>query len=165
VAESRIGDRGAELLLSSPYLTSLRELNLSFCSIYDDGVQALAASPHLSGLETLDLTRDHLGRPGVRALAESTTLTHLRELRLAHAGVPDAALADLADSPLMAGLEVLDLQGNRECGDAGLASLITSISSPTSTSTPRTWATSVSRRSPSPRIFRSCTRCRWDATT
>src|SRR5262249_33390409 len=88
------------------------------------GAHALATSPHLAGLEALDLTRNHVGAVGIRALAEPHAFPKLRQLRLGHCGVPDASLADLAGSPLLAHLEHLDLQGNRECGDAGLAALL-----------------------------------------
>jgi uncharacterized protein (TIGR02996 family) len=126
VEDSRVGDLGAGLFLTSPHLAGLRNLNLTFCSINDGGVHALATSPHLVGLEALDLTRNRVGAVGMRALSRASAFPRLRQLRLGHCGVPDGSLADLAASTLLANLEWLDLQGNRQCGDSGLAALLES---------------------------------------
>jgi uncharacterized protein (TIGR02996 family) len=126
VAESRIGDLGAGLLAQSPHLAGLSELHLGHCGLTGTGVQALASCGYLESLEVLDLARNAVGRLGLHSLAETDSLPNLRTLCLAHAEVPDSALIRFADSPLLARLERLDLQANRDCGDLGLTVLVES---------------------------------------
>jgi uncharacterized protein (TIGR02996 family) len=126
VAESRLGDAGVALLAGSPHLGDLRVLNLAHCSVRDGGPAALAASAALAGLGALDLTRNHVGAAGLVGLTRCDAFPRLRRLRLGHNNIPDEALRVLAGSRLLAGLEHLDLQGNRECGGAGLTALVDS---------------------------------------
>ncbi|KAF0974268.1 hypothetical protein FDP41_006878 [Naegleria fowleri] len=65
-------------LATSPYLTSLKHLNLSFCRLVTDSeVKELAQSEYLTKLETLLLQGTSITDEGVKAIATSSTLIHL----------------------------------------------------------------------------------------
>jgi uncharacterized protein (TIGR02996 family) len=69
-------------LVYSPWMSRLRDLNLSSNGLDDRAVRTLAASPNIAGLRTLDLRGNNLTMAGVRALAGSKFLTSLRKLEL-----------------------------------------------------------------------------------
>ena len=101
--ENNIGDRGAEALAASPYLTRLAKLTLYLNGISDAGVRALAASPTLANLVGLKLHGNYLiTDAGVKALAASPHLARLQTLWLGGVGAPGARA--LAASPALAGL-------------------------------------------------------------
>jgi uncharacterized protein (TIGR02996 family) len=108
-----VGPAGARHLADSPHLAGLRWLSLAQAGINDEALQALAAAPHLRP-RVLLLARSALDRGGEGAAAPPT-----------RNAVGPAGLAALAASPVLAGLEELDLSHN-PVGDAGLAALAAS---------------------------------------
>jgi hypothetical protein len=119
---NRIGDRGVQALVSSPYLANLKSLSLdgiqsggSICSneITDAGSQALAGCAHLANLEQLDLAFNRIGDAGARALAASPFLHRLRALDLRDNQITFAGASALLSSSTLAGLVRLGLSNNR----------------------------------------------------
>ena len=76
------GADGVIAVARSPYLTDLRELNLSANGISVRGVRALAESSNLARLRVLRLTHSGFGREGALALARSPYLNRLRVLEV-----------------------------------------------------------------------------------
>jgi uncharacterized protein (TIGR02996 family) len=126
-------------LLSSPYLTRLRSLELSdnwlglegarrladwlglgrlsylglaSTGMRDDGVQALLESPHLGRLEGLDLSAVSLPRETGKLIARCARLAGLRRLWARKGTLNDARLADALARPALQSLEYLDLSGS-----------------------------------------------------
>jgi uncharacterized protein (TIGR02996 family) len=64
----KIGPAETALLAASPYLASLRKLDLEGNAIGDAGALAVARSPYLAGLELVDARDNHLGPAGRAAL-------------------------------------------------------------------------------------------------
>jgi uncharacterized protein (TIGR02996 family) len=122
LADTAIGDDGAQALAGSPHLAGLKSLYLGHCGIDADGVRALAASPHLAGLERLYLGGNEIGDAGAALVADSSSLKHLTELDVGANAISDAGAAALAASSRLAGLKKLYLWSN-DIGDAGAAAL------------------------------------------
>jgi uncharacterized protein (TIGR02996 family) len=125
-----IGWEGAAALADSPYLKGLTELDLAHSGspnvpggghIGPGGALALARSPYLRHLEVLKLGGQQIG-PGVGALAAWRRLAGLRVLDLQGNNVGPAGVRALARSPHLAGLVDLDLQSNGT-GDEGARAL------------------------------------------
>jgi uncharacterized protein (TIGR02996 family) len=113
VQGSMVGAAGVTALARSPHLAGLTRLNLAGNPIGPEGALALASSPQMAGLTALDLTSCRLGHTGVAALMASPHLTRLRVLKLGYNWYPDEGTAALlAESPSMASLATLHLEGN-----------------------------------------------------
>ena len=69
-----IGDSGLKVLLDSPHLDGIRELNLNNNNLSDEAVIALAQSPKLKDVVSLHLAANRITDRGARALAESKVL-------------------------------------------------------------------------------------------
>jgi hypothetical protein len=127
LTDHRIAAEGVRALARSPYLCNLRTLGLgqdlyinSDSNLFDtEAVVALAGAANLGGLRSLHLGPAELTAEGCAALAESPHLSRVQSLTLA-AGVtpswrtdmavrPPATLQPLLGSPLLCGLEKLDL--------------------------------------------------------
>lgn len=79
LARQRIGSAGLQTL-TSPILSTVRELNLEGNEIGDEGVIALAACPYARSLRKLDLSNSGMGEAGAEAILTSPHLTELRIL-------------------------------------------------------------------------------------
>jgi uncharacterized protein (TIGR02996 family) len=66
ISKSKIGDRGARAIASSPHLGKLRWLGLSFCGIGREGLEALAASDKLPSLQYLGFRNNSVPDPTPR---------------------------------------------------------------------------------------------------
>lgn len=123
---NRLCTDGVHALVSSPYLSDLRELILGTWmvrnDIGDDGAQLLAAWPALRTLEILSIYNDIISPVGAEALAASPYLRNLRILDLSDNRFGDAALAAFAASPVLQTVRVLLLERCNITPD-GLATL------------------------------------------
>jgi uncharacterized protein (TIGR02996 family) len=124
VDRNGIGDGGAAHLASSPHLCSLRRLSLEKCSIKEVGAKALAEGTAFRALTHLDMGENKIGDVGAAALAQGH-FPELRELAIANCGIGDAGFVALARSPLLANVEVLEIDGNR-ITDVGAKALLKS---------------------------------------
>jgi uncharacterized protein (TIGR02996 family) len=112
-------DEGLEKLLASPHLAGLQYLDFGMNDVGDDGALALAESATVANLRALSLAFNFFSAEGIRALGHSPHLGRLTRLRLSGSCAlesgsdsSDGALIALIESPLMAQLEQLDLDGN-----------------------------------------------------
>jgi uncharacterized protein (TIGR02996 family) len=117
-----LDDEDVAALAVAPWVSGLRELNLTSNYIEDAGVAALAASHHLGRLRVLDLQGNRIGVAGFQALAASPNLAGLRTLRLSDNRCGDAGVEALAASPSLRGLRVLEVGGGG-VGDASVRAL------------------------------------------
>lgn len=134
-AMSGLGDAGAEGLLRSPHLTSLKvlelyagnctshtagliaalphlqltELELTYNQILAAGARALARAAHLANLTRLELGSTFISADGAVMLAESPHLRNLRVLNLSRTGIQVAGLRELVGSSILANVETLHL--------------------------------------------------------
>ncbi|MFQ3592119.1 MAG: TIGR02996 domain-containing protein [Gemmataceae bacterium] len=115
VQEGRVGNNGFAVLADSPHLRELRVLRLPMT-----GIGGRVPGPlHMPHLETLDLSQNYLRDIDLANLLQ-VDLPAVRHLHLGYNNLSDRAMALLALSPLAAGLETLNLIGNRRLGDVGL---------------------------------------------
>jgi hypothetical protein len=103
---------------------SLTTLNLSGNDLR--GAEFLRAGESLipKQVQTLSLFGCKLGNGGIAALARANGFHELRVLRLGLNGLTDDAALHLARASSLSMLWALDLQHNREFGDAGLRALL-----------------------------------------
>ena len=119
-----LGNRGPVLLAKSRHLTRLDSLDLGLTQLGDKGLQAIGTSPAFERLRSLKINDNpRLGIPGTKALAESPHLTSLVDLDISGNGLSDAALRPIFDGPPSRRLRRLSLVGNR-LRDAGTAALV-----------------------------------------
>jgi uncharacterized protein (TIGR02996 family) len=107
--ESWISDTGA-IALAKLDLPQLRRLKLTNTDIEAAGAVALAAAPWLSALRELELSHNYLG-DGVASLLRSPYLGPLVSLDLSWTGISVAGVEALMTSAVLAGLETLRLHG------------------------------------------------------
>ncbi|HEY1189131.1 MAG TPA: hypothetical protein VGE74_15865, partial [Gemmata sp.] len=127
---NRIGPEGIAALGASPRLAGLRALGLAGNgTVGDRGVAALLTAPGLAKLEHLDLRSTDVTIDAVRALARNPGSGRLLTLRLGGGDrLTDEAVRELAGSPLLRNLEVLDLEqtGGDAPGDGAARELAAS---------------------------------------
>lgn len=106
--------------------TSVKELNLSQCDIGDTGAEALASVLASSSVQALDVSSCGLGASGAEALARALAGSPLQELTLWGNPIQDAGAKALAAG--LKGSRVVDLflSGN-EIGDEGAKALASSL--------------------------------------
>jgi uncharacterized protein (TIGR02996 family) len=127
-----------EVLLSSPYISSLRGLQVSFIQKHPSGAFAesaptlqdhhaklVSACDKLSNLRSLDLNHHLIGPDGVSALVESPHLARLESLILANNPLTDEGIKRLAGSPFMEQLTDLNLW-NTQMSEKGWQALASS---------------------------------------
>lgn len=69
-------------LARCPFLTNVRELDLSDCGLDDHDAQLLSRAKGLTALDTLKLSGNRLTYSGVVALAQTIDLQHVRRIEL-----------------------------------------------------------------------------------
>jgi hypothetical protein len=89
----------------------LRVLSLAGNYLGEKGIFALASSPHLTGLEALDLSFTSMSKAAAVSLFRSPVLANITALRLGGNGF-DKAVRDLVASPYLEKLSFLDLREN-----------------------------------------------------
>jgi uncharacterized protein (TIGR02996 family) len=100
-----------QILVTSPFWSSLRRLVLRGCGIGTREVGVIAEHARMPGLREIDLADNHVGPKGAEQLAAASWVAGLKELSLANNPLGDAGARALADSPHLGGLERLDLDG------------------------------------------------------
>jgi uncharacterized protein (TIGR02996 family) len=126
LTNNNLGNRIPILLARSSHLTQLEALDLGFTDLGDKGLQVLASSPVFASLRSLQINDNgHLGLPGMRAIADSPHLTSLKELDVSNNSLSAVALQPILDGPPANRLFRLILTENR-LGDAGVAALVAS---------------------------------------
>jgi uncharacterized protein (TIGR02996 family) len=117
--------QGPELvaaLAASPWLSTIRRLDLSQQDLGWRDLSLVFQSPHFLSVTDLDLSGNHLGMAGARALAEAPWAGRLRVLRLRRSHVQDHLVAALLEAWSFRSLRVLDLRDN-QLGPAGARAL------------------------------------------
>jgi uncharacterized protein (TIGR02996 family) len=117
-----LGPESIAALITSPF-THLSTLGLEHTWLDDPEACALASSHVLDHVSTLHLSENHIGDAGVTALANSAHLQSVCRLELGHNRIRDEGARALATSPFLAGLRELDLWWNviRDPGALALA--------------------------------------------
>jgi uncharacterized protein (TIGR02996 family) len=100
-----------EILFGTPFLSSLRGIDLSGGKLSWREIEALVASPVVGQVLELDLSENEIGPKGAETLAESASMKNLQELSLANNPLGDAGGRALARSGHLARLARLDLSG------------------------------------------------------
>jgi hypothetical protein len=80
--ESQIGDSGVKILTSSSVLEKVSALYLQSCGLTAKGVRELVESPYVRTLKVLDVSGNAIGDDGVELLAKSEALKSLCSLRI-----------------------------------------------------------------------------------
>jgi uncharacterized protein (TIGR02996 family) len=122
LADSKLGNKGLEVLLASPHIAGLRKLGLAGNNLLVGGVDALAKTPALSGLTELDLNHNRVHDAGVEAIAGSEILANLEVLSLEDSQVRLRGINALSRSKTLRRLTRLDLSKN-QIGNQGVATL------------------------------------------
>jgi uncharacterized protein (TIGR02996 family) len=112
VSSNELGSRGLAVLLGWAGLARLEVLDLSSNRLGAAGVKALAAAPGLGRLRRLVLYDNNIGSAGAEALAGCERLDRLEELDLMDNEVGPKGTRALANSPYLARLKVLNLNSN-----------------------------------------------------
>jgi Ran GTPase-activating protein (RanGAP) involved in mRNA processing and transport len=102
-------DEALVALARSPFLTSLKYLDLSNAKISDEGVLALAASPILSQLRELYLNNNQITDRGALALVNSPFLRRMEVVKIHANQFTDEGVRALRESPLISKARVLSL--------------------------------------------------------
>lgn len=118
---TQLGDQGLGFLLSSPHLSKLRILDLSFNQL-DDVAMRRWQDHRLEQLEDLDLGVNRLQDDGLYAITRAQGLEQLKHLRLHNNAIGAKSCRVLATSQHLEQLETLDLSSN-PIEDAGVQAL------------------------------------------
>jgi uncharacterized protein (TIGR02996 family) len=115
-------------LAASPYLRHVRQWSDLVAKRTDEMLIALAASEHIVNLREIDWNGPARGTKttgiGVRALVTAPSVRALTRLDFDMCAIGDIGLEAIATSPKCAGLEYLNLWGNRSFGVAGITELV-----------------------------------------
>lgn len=115
------GDRACRTLAAANNLRMLERLRMPSGEITADGLEALLGSESLASLRYLDVSGNKLGPSAGRVLRKARRAP-LQSLDLSSVGLDAAGLSELLQSPLIEGLDELNVSGN-ELGDVGAAAL------------------------------------------
>ena len=117
LAESPLTASSAPALVQR--FPGLQHLNLADTRLGNEGAQVLGEATHITGLEHLDLSRNGLGPQGLGALLQGPHLAALTTLNLNHN--PDLGVqgAKIISAATHLSLQVLELRGN-DLGDEGV---------------------------------------------
>lgn len=121
--QTALGENGLLTLARSPYLTSLRALELPAHGVDLRSIRELTASPALAGLVTLDVKDNDIGDLGLHAILGSPHLTQLRRLVLSRCGIGNSGMSAVVRSNLIGQLETLALDGNFKIDNRGVRAL------------------------------------------
>jgi len=119
---SGLNDRALRLLLDSPHLRSLRELDLESNRLSEEAIRALAGANHLTQLARLNLSYNPIGDLGAQLLAGAPRLPALQDLTLTHCAIRADGMHALAQGSLVKQLHGLNLDDNA-LGNTGLRHL------------------------------------------
>jgi uncharacterized protein (TIGR02996 family) len=124
LAGNSVTPAAAASLAASPHLRRLTELSFEGAHLRSKGIAALLGAMGLESLTTLNLASTGLGDEGAQVVARSAKILQLRVLNLRKNQIGKKALAKLAMSENLAGLEkilVYDRE-SKEAREAFLAS-------------------------------------------
>lgn len=127
IPRSRVSPQGVQLLASSPAFAQLTHLRLWHNNISDLGVDHLTNSPHLSQLKRLNLAANYITPEGIRSFTShpSFPFGELTDLDFSYNEVGPEGARLLAVFPHLHNLVHLRLQV-ADIGDAGVEALIES---------------------------------------
>lgn len=106
-------------LAAAPALKNVRRLSLSWCSLGDAATEVLLRSPHLVNLRELDLTGNNLSGHLMPLLADQ--LPRLHTLILTNNRLLDQGMRRLVDHPGATKFRVLNLSSTALSPPGGLA--------------------------------------------
>jgi uncharacterized protein (TIGR02996 family) len=127
LSQNYLSDEALRTLAKCGRFKNLRTLHLNFNSAYyqyeaagnemvtDAGLRALADCPDFANLRVLSISGTRITAAGVEAVLNSPHW-RLTELRIAQCQLRPDVIDVLCESPRLARLEVLDLNGNDEIG-------------------------------------------------
>jgi uncharacterized protein (TIGR02996 family) len=118
-----LGPGGIEKLAGWRGLATVESLNLAVNRLDVRVARALAESPYLGSLRTLDLQNCFLGDEGVAVLARAPFLDHLTELNLVFNMLGDAGADALVKSPFLSRIQRLHVGSDYRLSQAGWAAL------------------------------------------
>lgn len=124
----RLGPAGLRAFAASPHLTDLTEFDVSGNDLPDAALRPLLTGPVGDRLHRLVLHGNRLGDAGTAAFVNATVFGRMaatRALDLRHLKMGPTGARALAETPALADVEILLLDGNA-VGDAGLTALATS---------------------------------------
>ncbi|HEV3383240.1 MAG TPA: hypothetical protein VG097_00425, partial [Gemmata sp.] len=102
---------------------TLRVLQIDRCNLTEGSLHALAFCPAVQDLCFFSLASCSIADRELRALTAGKGLNRLKILNLSHNHLTVAGMRTLADWPVIAGLQWLDLSGNK-IGDEGAKALV-----------------------------------------
>lgn len=112
-SQVELQDVQLRLMVDSPYIRSLRVLELSNNNLTSEGMWYLANSRYSKNLETLDLFRNQIESDGVIYLSRSSSLINLTNLNIASNGVGVRGIDALSQcNNRLTQLVSLNLMGN-----------------------------------------------------
>lgn len=119
--DNTLTSRGVQALASDADLPKLSELGLAKCGLGAASVRRLVDGG-LDAVTDLSLSDNPLGDEGAGLLAEGEWCSRLERLALARCGIGDAGVREIARSPSLRSIGVLDLREN-EFTDRGRKAL------------------------------------------
>lgn len=113
-----LGSDGLELLARGALLERIRRLELANTHLNAGRIEVLVSAPRITNLMVLLMSGNPLGNAGAAAVFTSPHLAGLKVLDLSYCQVGDDALrALLENSPLVDGLNLLNLTGSPASGE------------------------------------------------
>lgn len=101
-----------QLIITSPYLTQLEELNLSNLALDDRHMKLCSKSQAFDALHTLDLSENTITSEGIKALTEAAWMRGITSLNLSNNPLDTRTFEHLAQAPCA--LQILTIQQDDE---------------------------------------------------